>query len=238
MTVFRLTDELIFPHPAWADEDGLLAVGGDLEPERLLLAYSMGIFPWYDKDSPILWWSPNPRLILFPEKIRISKSLRRTLRKRIFKISFDRAFSEVIRECARIRLEQGGDTWIVPEMIDAYERLHKLGYAHSVEVWREGKLVGGLYGVSLGRAFFGESMFSRQRDSSKVALVILAGVLKEWGFHFIDCQITTEHLKRMGAEEIPRTEFLIMLRKALSFPTLKGYWSLPAEDVPSRNESA
>ncbi len=236
MTVFRLTDDLVFPHPAWADEDGLLAVGGDLSPERLLLAYSMGIFPWYDKDSPILWWSPDPRLVLFPDKIKVSKSLKRVLKKRVFKISFDAAFSKVIRECAMVRLEQGGDTWIVPEMIEAYERLHSLGYAHSVEVWREGELAGGLYGVSIGRAFFGESMFTRQRDASKVALVILAGVLTQWKFHFIDCQVTTEHLKRMGAEEIPRKKFLVMLKNALSFPTLRGSWSQIFGYSPSKSE--
>ncbi|HDL90462.1 MAG TPA: leucyl/phenylalanyl-tRNA--protein transferase [Thermodesulforhabdus norvegica] len=235
MTVFRLTEELIFPHPEWADADGLLAVGGDLSPQRLLLAYAMGIFPWYDRDSPILWWSPDPRLVLFPEKAKVSKSLKRVLRKKIFRISFDQAFSDVIRECARVRLEQGGDTWILPEIIEAYERLHYLGYAHSVEVWHEGKLAGGLYGVSLGRAFFGESMFTRVRDASKVALVVLAGFLRSWQFHFIDCQITTEHLKRMGAEEIPRQQFLELLRKAICYPTYCGRWS-PSPDSPIASE--
>ncbi|SFN03468.1 leucyl/phenylalanyl-tRNA--protein transferase [Thermodesulforhabdus norvegica] len=231
MTVFRLTEELIFPHPELADEDGLLAVGGDLSPARLLLAYSAGIFPWYDESTPILWWSPDPRLILLPRDIKISHSLRRVLKKGRFRVSFDQAFHRVIRECAAVRVEKGLQTWLIPEMIEAYERLHELGFAHSVETWMEGKLVGGLYGVSLGRAFFGESMFSREKDASKVALVILAMVLQSWNFHFIDCQLPSDHLKRMGAVEVPRAKFLEMLREALKHPTYRGRWEPTVEAI-------
>ena len=209
MPVFRLTDELIFPHPSLADPGGLLAVGGDLSPGRLLLAYCQGIFPWYSDPSPILWWSPDPRLILFPDEIKISRSLRRVVKKQVFTITIDRAFGEVIRACARVRDE----TWITSEMIDAYLTLHELGYAHSFETWYEGSLVGGLYGVALGRAFFGESMFSVMSDASKVALVHLVNFVAGLGFEFIDCQMATAHLKRLGAREIPRREFLDRLRR-------------------------
>jgi leucyl/phenylalanyl-tRNA--protein transferase len=210
--LYQLTEELLFPHPSLADPIGILAIGGDLSPRRLLLAYTHGIFPWYQDPSPILWWSPDPRLVLFPSEIRISRSLRRVLKKEIFTVTMDQAFGEVIRACARTREE----TWITREMIDAYEVLHQLGYAHSFETWREGALVGGLYGVALGRAFFGESMFSTMSDASKVALVRLAGYLEDRGFEFIDCQTTTQHLKRLGAREIPRKEFLKRLEEAVS----------------------
>ncbi|MCX7822013.1 MAG: leucyl/phenylalanyl-tRNA--protein transferase [Syntrophobacterales bacterium] len=224
MTVFWLGKEVRFPHPELADPDGLLAVGGDLSPRRLLVAYSLGIFPWYDGKSPILWWSPDPRLVLFPEKIKISHSLKRVIKKGIFRVSMDKAFSQVIRECASVRIEKNIGTWITPEMIEAYEMLHNLGYAHSVETWHEGQLVGGLYGVSLGRAFFGESMFSRMKDASKVALVFLARILQNWEFTLIDCQVSSKHLIRMGAEEIPRKDFLHLLDQALSYPSIKGNW--------------
>ena len=168
MPVYRLTDELIFPHPSLADPGGLVAVGGDLSPERLLLAYAHGIFPWYSDPSPILWWSPDPRLVLFPGELKISRSLRRVIKKQVFTVTMDSAFGEVIRACAETREE----TWITGEMIDAYTALHELGYAHSFETRYEGRLVGGLYGVALGRAFFGESMFSAMSDASKVALVL------------------------------------------------------------------
>lgn len=224
MTVFRLGQELRFPHPEFADPDGLLAVGGDLSPRRLLAAYSWGIFPWYSEGSPILWWSPDPRLVLFPDKIKISNSLRRVIKKGLFRVSMDVAFSQVIRECGAVRTEKGEGTWITPEMVDAYEKLHLLGYAHSVETWYEDQLVGGLYGVSLGSVFFGESMFSRMTDASKVALVLLTKALKEWGFSLIDCQVTTNHLKSMGVEEVSRKTFLSMLNEAISHPTKKGSW--------------
>ncbi len=211
MPVFRLTDELIFPHPSLAGPDGLLAVGGDLSPGRLLLAYSRGIFPWYSDPSPILWWSPDPRLVLFPGEIKISRSLGRVIKKQVFTVTIDQAFGEVIRACARVR----DKTWITKEMTEAYISLHALGHAHSFETWHAGRLVGGLYGVALGRAFFGESMFSVMSDASKVALVHLVNFVTGLGFEFIDCQTATAHLKKLGAREIPRKEFLDRLRKVL-----------------------
>lgn len=212
MPVYRLTDELIFPHPSYADPGGLLAVGGDLSIQRLLLAYAKGIFPWYSDMSPILWWSPDPRLVLFPHELKISHSLRRVLKKNLFRVTIDRAFSQVILACANTREE----TWITEEMVHAYTALYELGYAHSFETWYADVLVGGLYGVSLGRAFFGESMFSRVSDASKVALVHLVDVAIDRGFDFIDCQTSTEHLKSMGAKEISRREFLARLNNALA----------------------
>ena len=211
MPVYRLSDDLVFPHPSLADPSGLLAVGGDLSPERLLLAYANGIFPWYSDPDPILWWSPDPRLVLFPGELKISHSLRRTLKKQVFEVTLNGAFGEVIRACGRTRDE----TWITREMIEAYEALHELGFAHSVETFCEGRLVGGLYGIALGRAFFGESMFSVMSDASKVALVCLVEHLSERGFQFIDCQTSTEHLKSLGAREISRKEFLGLLGAAL-----------------------
>lgn len=215
MPVFRLTRSISFPHPANAEPDGLLAIGGDLSPRRLLLAYRMGIFPWYSKGLPILWWSPDPRLALFPDELRVSHSLRRTLRKRQFHVTFDRAFAEVMRQCALVRREKGEDTWILPEMIRAYTRLHELGYCHSVESWSDGELVGGLYGVALGSAFFGESMFARKSDASKVAFVHMVRLLESMRFQLIDCQVTTSHLKSLGAREVARSEFLSRLSKAV-----------------------
>ncbi|MCE5335351.1 MAG: leucyl/phenylalanyl-tRNA--protein transferase [Desulfobacteraceae bacterium] len=215
MPVYRLTDRLVFPHPSLADPGGLLAVGGDLSAGRLLLAYANGIFPWYSEPSPILWWSPDPRLVLFPDELRVSHSLRRVLRKGVFSVTVDAAFEQVIDACAFVRTSRGGETWITPEMIDAYVQLHRLGYAHSVESWRDGELAGGLYGIALGRAFFGESMFMRVTDASKVAFVHLVELAQERGFCFIDCQTTTSHLQNFGAREIPRSEFLIRLSLAL-----------------------
>ncbi|MGC8490268.1 MAG: leucyl/phenylalanyl-tRNA--protein transferase [Syntrophobacteraceae bacterium] len=210
MPIYRLSDELVFPHPALAGPEGLLAVGGDLSPERLLLAYANGIFPWYSDPDPILWWSPDPRLVLFPGELKISRSLQRTLKKELFTVTIDGAFGRVIRECAKTREE----TWITGEMIEAYERLHALGFARSVETFHEGRLVGGLYGVVLGKAFFGESMFSAMSDASKVALVHLVEYLTRRGFQFIDCQTSTPHLKSLGAREVPRSEFLALLQGA------------------------
>jgi leucyl/phenylalanyl-tRNA--protein transferase len=225
MPVFRLPNEIVFPSPELADEDGLLAVGGDLSVERLLLAYSMGIFPWYSDDSPILWWSPDPRLVLFPDELKVSRSLRQTLKKGMFRVSFDTAFEEVMRGCAEVRRKDGQGTWITEEMIEAYCRLHQEGVAHSVESWAEGGLAGGLYGVALGGVFFGESMFSRRSDASKVALVSLVERLSELGFRIIDCQMTTAHLVSFGAREIPRVEFLKMVKKALRVRIPKGKWT-------------
>ena len=211
MPVFRLSDRFVFPHPSNAEPGGLLAVGGDLSPGRLMLAYSQGIFPWYSDPDPILWWSPDPRLVLFPNELKITNSLRRVIRKGIFEVTVDRAFRRVIQACADVREE----TWITGEMVEAYVRLHQLGFAHSFESWHEGDLAGGLYGVALGRAFFGESMFAARTDASKVALVRMVQLLKEWNFDFVDCQTTTEHLKRFGAKEISREEFLTRLAGAL-----------------------
>jgi leucyl/phenylalanyl-tRNA--protein transferase len=221
------TDDLRFPPVDLASPEGLLAIGGDLRAERLLAAYRHGVFPWYNAGQPILWWSPDPRALLFPHKLRISRSLARRLRRREFEVSLDGAFAEVIRACAGARPKNPeGHTWITPEMEEAYNRLHALGYAHSVEVRRDGALVGGLYGVALGAAFFGESMFSRAPDASKVALVELARQLSAWGFRFIDCQLPSPHLASLGAEEVRRRKFMLLLAQALDLPGRTGRWTL------------
>jgi len=226
MPVFLLKEDLIFPPPHLASESGLLAVGGDLSPERLLLAYGQGIFPWYSDGEPILWWCPDPRLVLHPEQIKISRSLKRTLNKTLFRVTMDRAFEQVIKACARLRLESGESTWIVEDMIQAYCRLHAEGYAHSVEAWHGDELSGGVYGVSLGGVFFGESMFTRRSNASKVALVYLARQLSAWSFNVIDCQVTTGHLQRFNAREVPRSAFLALLHESLKMPTRRGSWKL------------
>ena len=200
-------------------------MNGNLSPGVLLSAYRQGIFPWYDDESPILWWSPDPRFILTPEDLHVPKSLRKDLRKNRFSVTVDQAFPDVIRECARVpRREQDG-TWIVPEMEQAYKRLHNLGFAHSVEVWQDEELVGGLYGVSLGRAFFGESMFSLASNASKTAFVLFVLALREKGFGLMDCQVYTEHLSQFGAYEVSRSDFLQLLQEVLDAPTKRGSWS-------------
>jgi leucyl/phenylalanyl-tRNA---protein transferase len=224
MPVFRLVDDLVFPPPDYADPSGLIAVGGDLSSERLIEAYRVGIFPWYSEDQPILWWSPDPRFVLELEQFNPSRSLRKTLRQGRFHVTFDRVFEDVIAACATVPRDDQRGTWITPEMQEAYIKLHGLGYAHSVESWFEGKLVGGLYGVSLGKAFFGESMFHHKTDASKVALAVLVEKLKSWGFHFIDSQMTTEHMHRLGAKEIPRRIFVKRLHSALRHATKRGKW--------------
>ncbi len=231
MPIYRLSNVLAFPPCHLAEPDGLLAVGGDLSAERLLLAYRMGIFPWYSDETPILWWCPHPRLVLFPQEIRVSRSLRRVLKHERFRVSFDRDFRSVIESCATVRRKGGEGTWIVPEMIDAYCRLHALGFAHSVESWDGETLAGGLYGVALGRIFFGESMFALKPDASKVAFVHLVHRLQEQGYLLIDCQVSTDHLKRFGARDIPRDLFLMYLEQALKMPTEIGSWldSHPAD---------
>lgn len=211
MPVYRLVEELVFPPPHLAESNGLLAVGGDLAPARLLLAYSMGIFPWFNDDDPLLWWSPDPRCVLYLDEFHLSRSLIRTIRRDTFEVTFNKAFDEVISACAGVRLETGEGTWITREMLEAYQRLHRLGYAHSVECWQDGELAGGLYGVCLGRFFFGESMFSRRRDASKVAVVALVQSLKEKQFLLIDCQLPNPHLYSIGARDILRQEFLEIL---------------------------
>lgn len=225
MPVFLLSDKATFPPPHLAPKEGLLAVGGDLSQKRLLLAYRMGIFPWFSEGEPILWWSPDPRLVLYPDEVRISKTLNKIIKKEMFHVTMDTAFDRVIHSCAQIRIEKNEGTWIVQEMIEAYCRLHESGYAHSVEAWYHGELAGGLYGVSLGRCFFGESMFTRITNASNVAFFELIKYLRALSFDIIDCQITTAHLIRFGAREIPRSVFLKQLKKSLQAPTLKGRWS-------------
>lgn len=225
MPVYLLSDELHFPPVHLATPEGLLAVGGDLSPPRLLLAYRNGIFPWYSEQDPILWWSPDPRALLYPREIRISRSLKKTLKKETFKVTIDTVFEDIIRSCARTRTEKGEGTWITNEMVSAYNRLHQLGYAHSIETWHQEKIVGGLYGVSLGRCFFGESMFSTMTDASKVALVRLCDLLIQKKIDFIDCQLPTHHLKSMGAREVSRSDFISQLQVSLDFPTMDGPWT-------------
>ena len=228
MTVFLLSERIAFPPPTLAEKDGLLAVGGDLSQSRLLLAYRLGIFPWFSEGDPILWWSPDPRLVLYPKDIKISKSLMKVIRKGVFRVSMDTAFEKVIQECATVHRKQDEGTWINDRMIEAYCRLHESGYAHSVEAWRGQELAGGLYGVSLGKCFFGESMFTRVSNASKVSLVVLSSYLMTQNFDFIDCQVTTAHLNRLGAREIPRKSFIRQLRRALDAPTIRGRWNFPA----------
>ena len=225
MPVFLLSDKIVFPSPHLASEQGLLAMGGDLSQKRLMLAYSMGIFPWYSDNEPIMWWSPDPRLVLYPREIRISKTLKKIIKKKMFQVTMDSNFVQVITQCAKVRLEKNEGTWLVKDMIDAYCRLHESGFAHSVEAWQKDELVGGLYGISLGRCFFGESMFTLASNASNVALVKLVEYLNSLSFDMIDCQTTTEHLVRFGAREMPREHFLRKLEKSLHTPTLRGKWS-------------
>ena len=213
-----------FPSHDTADPDGFLIAGGDLSPEMLLIAYSYGVFPWFSEGSPVLWWSPPERLLLLPEKFRLSKSLKQVIRKKKFSITFDTAFEKVISHCATTRRPDQEGTWITREMIAAYTKLYKLGFAHSVESWLDGRLVGGLYGVSIGQAFFGESMFHHETDASKVAFYYLVEKAKSLGFHFIDAQLPTSHLISLGAIKIPRDEFLGLLENAIKEPTYMGNW--------------
>lgn len=207
MAIYRLTEEVAFPHPELAEPEGLLAVGGDLSPQRLLLAYSLGIFPWYNEGEPLLWWSPDPRCVLFPDELKVSRSLAKLLRRQAFRVTSNRAFAAVIDACAALRQNCEG-TWITAEMREAYCRLHASGYAHSVEAWREGELVGGLYGICLGRCFFGESMFFKETNASKVAFVTLVRQLRDQGFVLVDCQLPSDHLASLGARLLPRNAFL------------------------------
>mgnify|MGYP001036833655 FL=1 len=214
---------------ALADPNGLLAMGGDLSPARLLDAYRHGIFPWFNPGEPILWWSPDPRMVLVPDEVRVTRSLARRLRNAGFELRVDTAFAEVMRACAAPR-EGAGGTWISPAMVAAYTRLFEAGYAHSVETWRDGRLVGGLYGVAIGRMFYGESMFSREPDASKVALVRLARQLQRWQFGLIDCQMETPHLASMGARTIPRAGFTARLAELVNLPHHPGPWHFDASD--------
>lgn len=215
---------LFFPDPSLANSDGVLAVGGDLSPERLLLAYRMGIFPWFNPGDQILWWSPDPRFVLFPEKLKVSKSMRPYFNQEKFRVTFDRHFEAVMRSCQAPRQGQRFGTWITEEMIGAYCRLHEMGYGHSVEVWQDGELVGGLYGLALGRVFFGESMFSRVPNASKFGFIVLVRKLQSLGFWLVDCQQETPHLESLGAEPVPREAFLHILKKNEAEETLMGDW--------------
>ena len=213
-----------FPSPEQAGEDGLLAIGGDLEPETLLAAYRQGIFPWYMPGQPLLWWSPDPRMVLFTDSLKVSRSLAKLLKRQDYNLSFDTDFEAVVRACRDVR--GASESWIDEAMITAYARLHALGHAHSVEVRRGGRLVGGLYGVAIGRIFFGESMFHRERDTSKIALVTLVGHLRGWGYPLIDCQVASRHLESLGAVEIPRREFLSRLAELVPEPGHPSPWRL------------
>jgi len=225
MPVYRLDERLTFPDPEEAEPTGLLAVGGDLSPERLLLAYTMGIFPWYHEGLPILWHSPDPRMAMRPGDLHVPRSLAKKMRKHPFEIRLDTAFAEVIEACADTARPDQDGTWITDDMLAAYANLHDLGFAHSVEAWDGDALVGGLYGVSLGGAFFGESMFARAPDASKIAFVSLVQLLARWDFSLIDCQVYTEHLARFGASEWSRKAFLRVLAQALAKETRRGRWT-------------
>jgi len=224
MPVYQIPDELLFPDPELAEEDGLLGVGGDLSPARLLLAYASGIFPWYSTGEPIMWWSPDPRCVLRPEKRKISTSLRQALKKGNYEVRFDTCFEEVIRHCSAAKRKGQRGTWITKEMVAAYIQLHELGFAHSTEVFMDGKLAGGLYGISIGGTYSGESMFHLRPEASKIALYHLVERLKERGYPLIDCQVTNQHLLSLGAEEMPRKEFLKQLIKNREKPGHKGKW--------------
>jgi leucyl/phenylalanyl-tRNA--protein transferase len=215
---------------ALARPNGLLAVGGDLSPSRLIEAYRHGIFPWFNDGEPTLWWSPDPRMVLFPDELKISRSLAKVLKRGNYEMRADSAFEEVMEACAAPRNKHDG-TWIHPEMISAYKKLHEMGLAHSIETWVGGQLVGGLYGVSLGKIFFGESMFSRVSDASKIALVHLVKQLQRWRFGMIDCQMKTEHLASLGAREISRKEFSQRLKELVHYPERGEKWCLDHEQV-------
>ncbi|MBM7118690.1 leucyl/phenylalanyl-tRNA--protein transferase [Archangium primigenium] len=226
MPIYLLGDDPeLFPPPERADRSGLLAVGGDLSPERLLAAYSRGIFPWYNPGQPVLWHSPDPRFVLEPAKLHVGRSLRKALNARVYDVRWDTAFADVITACAQVPRPGQDGTWITDDMRAAYIELHARGYAHSVEAWSGGTLVGGFYGVSLGAAFFGESMFAHAPDASKVAFATAVTRFQAWGFHFIDCQVETEHLARFGAQHWPRRHFLQALAVALGEPTRRGPWT-------------
>ncbi|TFF38458.1 leucyl/phenylalanyl-tRNA--protein transferase [Mucilaginibacter psychrotolerans] len=211
--IFRLDERILFPEPALAEEDGLLAVGGDLSTERLLLAYASGIFPWYSEGEPILWFSPHERFVLFPTELKISKSMRKVLRSSLFSVTTNQCFDDVVAACSTTPREGQDGTWITDDMKAAYSLLHKKGYAHSVEVWQQGELVGGLYGIKVGRVFCGESMFSRASNASKTALIWLC---QTGNYELIDCQVYTEHLESMGARMISREEYMGILHKSIA----------------------
>lgn len=223
--MYWLTDQLVFPPVEEAEDWGGLALGGDLSPERLLLAYCSGIFPWYEEGQPIIWHAPDPRFVLFPQKLKVSKSMRPILNQKKFAISYDTDFLNVILHCQQTKRRGQRGTWITEEMLEAYCNLHQLGLAHSVEVRQEGKLVGGLYGISLGNIFFGESMFSKISNASKAGFITLVHDLQKQGVSLIDCQVYTKHLESLGAENIPRKEYMDLLDEGLDADTLRGKWT-------------
>ncbi len=224
MPIYKLSDDLRFPPPEGASPEGVVAIGGDVSPERLILAYSQGIFPWPHRDLPLLWFSPDPRFVITWPLVHVGRSLRKRIRSHPFEVRTDTCFAAVMDGCARAPRPGQDGTWITDELREGYERLHALGFAHSVEVFLDGELMGGLYGVSLGRSFCGESMFAKADDASKIATVSMLGNLRHWGFHFVDCQVYTDHLARFGASEWPRSRYLHALSRALCEPTLRGPW--------------
>jgi leucyl/phenylalanyl-tRNA--protein transferase len=228
MPVFQLDDEVIFPPVSLTSKSGILAIGGDLSPGRILEAYRHGIFPWYSEDDPLLWWSPDPRFVLFPEELRVSRSMKKVLRNCTFRITYDHSFRDVVIACQKPRCKQK-ETWITDDMLEAYYTLHLLGFAHSAEAWHEEKLVGGIYGVSLGRCFFGESMFSIMSNASKAALIHLVDKLKGLKFDFLDCQVHTAHMETLGARFLTREEFIRLLQKGLTHETIRGNWQYMTE---------
>ena len=225
MPIFQLTSDIVFPPVELASEEGILAISGDLCCDRILLAYESGIFPWFSENEPIVWWAPDPRFILFPHKLKVSKSMRPVLNSKQLSVTYDQAFKEVIKKCKSVGRKDQDGTWITSDIEKAYTALHKLGYAHSVEVWRNEKLVAGLYGVSLGRCFFGESMFSEESNASKYGFINLVRHLRNHDFNLIDCQVYTDHLASLGAEEMPRTLFSDYLKRNSADETLKGNWN-------------
>lgn len=225
MPIYLLDERIIFP-AIENTEEGILAIGGDLSPERLLAAYQNGIFPWYNEDDPIIWHAPEERFILLLDELHISKSMRRVLNSNKFTYTVDTNFSFVIQQCAQVERKNEDGTWITEEMIDAYINLHQIGFAHSVEVWQDDKIVGGLYGVSLGKCFFAESMFHTATNASKFAIIKLVELLKQKDFHFIDAQVYTKHVETLGAKNITRNNFMQMLHKNIQFPTWKGKWNI------------
>lgn len=232
MPVFLHPASAGFPSFRHASKDGLLAFGGDLSQKRLLAAYANGVFPWYSEDTPVLWWAPPERCMFHPDELHIPRSLCRVIRARRFTVTVDTAFAAVIRACARTPRPGQDGTWIVPEMVAAYRQLHVAGHAHSVEAWLDGRLAGGLYGVAMGGAFFGESMFYAEPEASKVAFVWLARLLRHWGYSLIDCQQVTEHLVRFGAYPVSRRTFMAALHLALQQPATPGIWSMPQGFFP------
>jgi leucyl/phenylalanyl-tRNA--protein transferase len=236
VTLYRLDERLVFPPAHMAEPGGLLAVGGDLRPERLLLGYASGIFPWYHDGLPILWHSPDPRAVLELARLHVPKSLRKTARRRPYELRLDTAFEQVIEGCARTPRRHEEGTWITDEMREAYVELHRLGFAHSAEAWLGGELVGGLYGVSIGGMYFGESMFARAPDASKLAFVALCEQLARWGFDLVDSQVMTEHLERFGCDEWPRKRYLAAVRERVGRPTRRGPWQFEGEAATDSTE--